>query len=93
MFKPLCTARVWFPKYVPSDITSLNQKNILDINNISAENSQCPAYWKLWKVKTAEVVKVNKLIEQKSGQGEGDTKWKGWPWNALLLRFDINFIY
>ena len=43
------------------------------------------AYWKLWKVRTPEVVKVNKLIQVKIGQGEGDTRWKGWPWKALLL--------
>jgi hypothetical protein len=28
MCKPLCTAKVWLPKYVPSDITSLNHKLI-----------------------------------------------------------------
>lgn len=28
IFKPLCTARVWFPKYVPSFVTSLNHKPI-----------------------------------------------------------------
>ena len=25
------------------------------------------------------------------GQGEGDTKWKGWPWKALL--FSIFILY
>ena len=28
IFNPLCTAKVWLPKYVPSDITSLNHKDI-----------------------------------------------------------------
>lgn len=28
IFKPLCTARVWFPRYVPSFVTSLNHKHI-----------------------------------------------------------------
>lgn len=28
MFKPLCTAEVWLPKYVASLITSLNQRDI-----------------------------------------------------------------
>ena len=28
IFKPFCTAKVWFPKYVPSEITSLNQNDI-----------------------------------------------------------------
>ncbi len=27
-FNPFCTAKVWSPKKVPSDITSLNQKDI-----------------------------------------------------------------
>ena len=33
MFKPLCTAKVWFPIYVPSDIMSLNQNDIEDIRD------------------------------------------------------------
>jgi hypothetical protein len=39
---------------------------------------------------TADVVKVNKLIHVKRGQGEGETRWKGWPWK--LLRFCIDMI-
>ena len=62
---------------------------MLDINNVNARNNKYPAYWKLWKVKAAEHVNINKLIEQKTGQGEGDTKWNGWPWKALRLKFDI----
>jgi len=34
IFNPFCTAKVWFPKKVPSDITSLNQKDIDEITNI-----------------------------------------------------------
>jgi len=37
IFNPLCTAKVWFPRYVPSDITSLNQRNILIITAINAK--------------------------------------------------------
>jgi hypothetical protein len=37
MFKPLCTAKVWLPKYVPSEITSLNQNDILDTTAIKAK--------------------------------------------------------
>lgn len=40
IFKPLCTAKVWLPKYVPSDIISLNQKDILDTTNIKAQNNE-----------------------------------------------------
>ena len=40
-------------------------------------------------VKTPEVVRVNKLIHVNIGQGDGDTKWKGWPWKLLLRKLDI----
>jgi len=29
-------------------------------------------------VNTPDVVRVNKLMAAKTGQGEGDTRWKGW---------------
>ena len=25
------------------------------------------------------------------GQGDGDTKWKGWPWKLLLRKLDITY--
>ena len=40
MFSPLCTANVWLPKYVPSEITSLNQKNMLEISKTNAHSNQ-----------------------------------------------------
>lgn len=55
-------------------MTSLNQKNILDIHNIIAQGNQYPAYEKPCIVKTPEVVNVNKLMQVKIGQGEGDTR-------------------
>jgi len=33
-FNPFCTAKVWLPKKVPSDIISLNQKDIDEITSI-----------------------------------------------------------
>ena len=36
-FNPFCTAKVWSPKKVLSDITSLNQKDIDDINKTNPE--------------------------------------------------------
>ena len=62
---------------------------MLAITSVNAEGNKYPAWEKLCIVKTPEVVKVNKLMQVKIGQGEGDTKWKGWPWKALLLKFDI----
>ena len=74
MFKPLCTARVWLPKYVPSEITSLNQK---DIENIRMNKAKATKYLALLKpciVKTPVVVRVKSEIHVKIGQGEGETK-------------------
>lgn len=56
---------------------------------MKAKSNEYPACSKLCIVKTPEVVKVNRLIQVYIGQGEGDTRWKGCPWKALLLRFDI----
>ena len=40
-------------------------------------------------VETPEVVIANKVRHVIIGQGEGDTKWKGWAWKLLLTRFVI----
>jgi len=77
---------------LPSDTTSLNQKNILDMTNTSAHDNQKPALVKPCIVNTPEVVKVKRLIQVNIGQGEGDTKWKGCPWKALLFKLDITII-
>jgi hypothetical protein len=42
-------------------------------------------------VNTPLVVNVNNAIQVYIGQGEGDTKWKGWAWNLLLVRLVIPF--
>jgi len=36
-FNPFCTANVWSPKKVPSDIISLNQKDIFETKSIKAK--------------------------------------------------------
>ena len=36
ILSPFCTANVWLPKYVPSEITSLNHN---DIDNIKAKSA------------------------------------------------------
>ena len=38
IFKPVCTAKVWLPKYVASLTISLNQKDILNITRSNAIN-------------------------------------------------------
>ena len=38
-------------------------------------------------------VTVNKAILVYSGQGDGDTKWNGWSWKLLLIKFVIYIIY
>ena len=92
IFKPFCTAKVWLPIYVPSDITSLNQKNMLEITSIKGDGNHCPASSKLCIANTPVVVKVYRLIQVKIGQGEGDTRWKGCPWKTLLYKFDIRLL-
>lgn len=39
-------------------------------------------------MKTSSVVNSNRLILVYTGQGEGSTRWKGWAWKELLIRFD-----
>jgi hypothetical protein len=47
---------------------------MLESNKINAEGNQYSALTKPCIVRTPEVVRVNKLIQVNSGQGEGDTK-------------------
>jgi hypothetical protein len=47
MFKPLCTAKVWSPIYVPSDIISRNQSDIENIKVIKAKIKKYLALTKL----------------------------------------------
>jgi hypothetical protein len=37
MLSPFCTAKVWLPKYVPSDIISLNHNDIDNTKAIKAK--------------------------------------------------------
>jgi hypothetical protein len=74
IFKPFCTANVWLPMKVPSDITSLNQNDILDIHNTTAKARKNSAPLNPCMVETNEVVSVNKLTQVNKGQGEGDTR-------------------
>jgi hypothetical protein len=74
IFKPLCTAKVWFPKYVPSLITSRHQNVIEAITEIKANIKKLPERLKLCIVNTPLVVNVNKESEVYMGHGDGDTK-------------------
>jgi hypothetical protein len=90
MFNPLCTANVWFPRYVPSLITSRHQKDIESITDKNATLKKLPAELKPCIVKTPLVVRVNRAIQVYIGQGDGETKWKGCAWKLLLVRFVIS---
>ena len=92
IFKPLCTAKVWLPKYVPSEITSLNQKDIDDTNEINAISKKYCANANPCIVNTTLVVSVKREKHVKSGQGDGDTKWKGCAWKFVLVKIVI-FIF
>ena len=86
---PLCTAREWLPKYVPSAIISLNQNDIDNIRAVKLKNRLFSAWANPWKVKTPDVVRLNRLSDVYKGQGEGETRWKGWAWKFLLFIFSL----
>ena len=92
IFKPFCTAKVWLPKYVPSDITSLNQKDIENIKHKKPKIRTSLALIKPCIVKTPKQVNDNKDKLVFIGHGDGDTKWKGWNWKLLLVKFVILFV-
>lgn len=60
---------------LPSDIISLNQKDIVETREVKANSKNIPAQIKPCMVKTPDNVTVNKLILLYNGQGDGDTKW------------------
>jgi hypothetical protein len=68
---------------------SRNQKDIDTTKDNKAKVKNNLALAKPWNDNTAEVVRVNKLILVYNGQGEGETKWKGWAWKLLLFKLDI----
>jgi len=80
--------------YLPSDIISLNHRPIEYKTAIKAKKKKLYAEENACIVNTPVVVRESKFIPVQTGQGEGDTKWKGWAWKLLLVRFDIiNYIY
>lgn len=89
IFKPLCTAKVWLPRYVASEITSLNQKDIDSINDKSARYKLFCAIAKPCIVNTKLVVRVKSVKHVNRGQGDGETKWKGCAWKFVLVKFVI----
>ena len=93
ILSPFCTAKVWFPKYVPSDITSLNHNDIDNIKAIKAKFKLLIAKLKFWNAKTALNVNANKDILVLRGQGLGDTKWYGCDWKLLRIEYVIIIIY
>ena len=75
ILSPFCTAKVWLPKYVPSDIISLNHNDIDNIKAIRAKIKLLIAKLKFWNANTALKVNVNKDKLVFNGQGLGETKW------------------
>jgi hypothetical protein len=88
--RPLCTAKVWLPMYVPSDIISLNQNDIDNVTNKKANSKTIFTDGNPCIVKTPEQVRVKRDKQVNTGQGEGETKWKGWAWKLLLIKCVIN---
>lgn len=75
ILSPFWTAKVWFPKYVPSDITSLNHNDMDNIKAIKARIKLLIPILKFWNANIALYVKANKDKLVFKGQGLGDTKW------------------
>ena len=63
-----------------------------NITDIKADDKNKFALLKPCIVNTPLVVNVNNAIHVYKGHGEGDTKWKGWAWNLLLVKLVILFI-
>ena len=78
-------------RLIPSDITSLNHKDIQYITLIRAKSNRFTPFKNPWKDNTAPNVVANKQRLVFRGQGEGETKWKGWAWNWLRTKLDILF--
>ena len=78
-------------RILPSDITSLNHKDIANITLIKAISSMFVPFTNPWKVRTALKVKAKRQKLVFKGQGLGDTKWKGCAWKELLVKF-VNLI-
>lgn len=89
IFSPRWTAKVWLPIYVPSAIMSRNQNDIDNTKHKALNVNIYSALEKPWNDNTADVVRLNKLIDVYKGHGEGETKWKGWAWKLLLCKLDI----
>lgn len=89
MFNPLWTAKVWSPKKLPSEIISLNHKDMESIKQVKAANRKKLLFEKLCIVYTPAVVRLSKDIQLLRGHGEGETKWKGCAWKLLLLMLVI----
>ena len=79
--------------YVPSLITSRHQKDIERIRDTKADIKNIFALLKPCIVNTPLVVNVSNARHVYKGHGEGDTKWKGWAWNLLLVKLVILFIF
>ena len=89
IFKPLCTAKVWLPRYVASLIISLNHKPIQYTNDVIANVTNRLEKKNVCIAKTVVHVRANKQVDVYTGQGLGETKWNRWAWKILLYSYTI----
>ena len=73
-------------------ITSRHQNDIESITVIKAGQKINIALLKQCIVIIPLVVNVNNATFVYKGHGDGDTKWKGWLWNSLLVKFVTLFL-
>ena len=80
--RPFCTAKVWFPRRVPSATTSRNQR-IIELNVVrNPMITRNPPLANPLKYIAEAIVKIRSENEVSSGHGDGVTKWNGCAWNC-----------
>lgn len=89
IFIPFCTALVWFPKKVPSDIISLNHKDIDHIINITLIYSNIYTLENICIDNTALLVTFNRQKLVYKGQGDGKLNGK----DALEIFVKYFYLY
>ena len=65
---------MWSPRKLPSEIISLNHKDIDSIKQVKAANRKKLPFEKLCMVYTPVVVRLSKDIQLLMGHGDGETK-------------------
>ena len=77
---PFCTAKVWFPRYVPSADTSRNHRIIANSVDRNPRTTNVRPLANPWKYITPPDVRDSRANDVSRGHGDGSTRWNGCPW-------------